>query len=144
MVSILHANSENTAANCYHLEKIQFLSKRFYNRAISTLTLKWSKGVPMDPKISFCACSAKTHNILTLPFLVFFMLTTPHLLAAIALRSHFVTLCQKWVTIFQKAQKFYSSENTIFFNFTSMWFKYLSNNVWRDFRLPMSASAMVI
>ena len=28
-------------------------------------------------------------------------------------------------------------------NFTSMWSKYLSNNVWRDFRLPMSALAMV-
>ena len=27
-------------------------------------------------------------------------------------------------------------------NFTSMWSKYLSNNVWRDFRLPMSASAI--
>ena len=27
-------------------------------------------------------------------------------------------------------------------NFTSMWSKYLSNNVWREFRLPMSASAM--
>ena len=28
-------------------------------------------------------------------------------------------------------------------NFTSMWSKYLSNNVWRDFRLPMSALASV-
>ena len=28
-------------------------------------------------------------------------------------------------------------------NSTSMWSKYLSNNVWRDFRLPMSASAMI-
>ena len=28
-------------------------------------------------------------------------------------------------------------------NFTSMWSKYLSNNVWRDFRLPMSVSVMV-
>ena len=28
-------------------------------------------------------------------------------------------------------------------NFTSMWSKYLSNNVWRDFRLPLSAFAMV-
>ena len=26
-------------------------------------------------------------------------------------------------------------------NLTSMWSKYLSNNVWRDFRLPMSALA---
>ena len=28
-------------------------------------------------------------------------------------------------------------------NFTSMWSKWLSNNVWRDFRLPMSASVMI-
>ena len=28
-------------------------------------------------------------------------------------------------------------------NFTSMWSKYLSNNVWRDFRLPMSPLATV-
>ena len=28
-------------------------------------------------------------------------------------------------------------------NFTRMWSKYLSNNVWRDFRLPMSALATV-
>ena len=28
-------------------------------------------------------------------------------------------------------------------NSTSLWFKYLSNNVWRDFRLPMSALATV-
>ena len=28
-------------------------------------------------------------------------------------------------------------------NFTSMWSKYLSNNVWRDLRLPMSALATV-
>ena len=32
----------------------------------------------------------------------------------------------------------------IYSNFTSMWSKYLSNNVWRDYRLPMSASAMVM
>ena len=29
-------------------------------------------------------------------------------------------------------------------NFTSMWSKCLSNNVWRDFRLPMSASAIIV
>ena len=29
-------------------------------------------------------------------------------------------------------------------NCTSMWSKYLSNNVWRDFRLPMSALATVL
>ena len=49
------------------------------------------------------------------------------------------TLCQKWLTIFcQKAEILYSLESrTIRFcsNFTSMWSKYLSNNVWRDFRL---------
>ena len=28
-------------------------------------------------------------------------------------------------------------------NFTSMWSKYLPNNVWRDFKLPISALAMV-
>ena len=28
-------------------------------------------------------------------------------------------------------------------NFTSMWSKYVSNNVWRDFQLPMSALATV-
>ena len=28
-------------------------------------------------------------------------------------------------------------------NFCNMWSRYLSNNVWRDFRLLMSASAMV-
>ena len=28
-------------------------------------------------------------------------------------------------------------------NFPSMWSKYLSNSAWRDFRIPMSTSAMV-
>ena len=47
------------------------------------------------------------------------------------------TLSQKWLTIFlSKCSRFCS-------NFTSMWSNYLSNNVWRDFRIPMSASAMV-
>ena len=41
----------------------------------------------------------------------------------------------------QKAQILYSSDHTICLSFTSMWSKYISNNVWRDFR--MSASAMV-
>ena len=29
-------------------------------------------------------------------------------------------------------------------NFTSMWYKHFSRNVWRDFWLPMSALAMVV
>ena len=46
-----------------------------------------------------------------------------------------LTLCQKWLTSFWK-----EVQNS---NFTSMWFKYLANNVWRDFRLSMSASVMI-
>ena len=47
------------------------------------------------------------------------------------------TLSQKWLTIFcQKSSKFCIFRTMRFCsNFTSMWFKYLSNNVWRDFRL---------
>ena len=37
----------------------------------------------------------------------------------------------------------HSFDHTISFKFTSMWSKYLSNNLWRDFRLPKSASAMI-
>ena len=56
------------------------------------------------------------------------------------------TLCQKIVNHFlSKSTKFCMVRTIQFFfsNFTSMWSNYLSSNVWRDFRLPMSASAMV-
>ena len=55
------------------------------------------------------------------------------------------TLCQKWLTIFcQKAQKIYVVPTIQFCsNFTSMWSKYLSNNVWRDLRLRMPVLATV-
>ena len=43
-----------------------------------------------------------------------------------------------------KRSKFYIVRTIQFCsNFTNMWSKYLSNNVWRDFRLSMSVSAMV-
>ena len=43
-----------------------------------------------------------------------------------------------------KRLKFYTVQTARFcLSFTSMWSKYLSNNVWRDFRLSMSVSAMV-
>ena len=44
---------------------------------------------------------------------------------------------------YQNHKILYGSDPTILFNFTSMWFKYLSNNVWRDFGLPITASTMV-
>ena len=55
------------------------------------------------------------------------------------------TLCQKWLTIFLSKSSKFCIVRTIRFcsNSTSMWSKYLSNNVWRNFRLPMSASEMV-
>ena len=55
------------------------------------------------------------------------------------------TLCIKWLNIFLPKSSIFCTVRTIQFcsNYTSMWSKYLSNNVWRDFRLPMSASAMV-
>ena len=57
------------------------------------------------------------------------------------------TLCQKW---FKKNGFFFTKKLKIRVvwtkqfcsNFTSMWSKYLSNNVWRDLRLPMSALAI--
>ena len=49
------------------------------------------------------------------------------------------TLSQKWLPFLPKSSKC-CMFCTIQFcsNFTSMWSKYLPNNVWRDFRLPMS------
>ena len=53
------------------------------------------------------------------------------------------TLCQKWLKkngFFSKSSRFRVVWTIQFcLNFTSMWPKYLSNNVWRDIRLPMSA-----
>ena len=57
------------------------------------------------------------------------------------------TLCQKkkcWPFFCQKAQKFVWFWTIGFYsNFTSMWSKYFSNNVWSDFKILMSASAVV-
>ena len=56
-------------------------------------------------------------------------------------RQHFVKNGQPF---FSKSLKFCIVRIIQFCsNFTSMWSKYLSNNVWRDFRLLMSASATV-
>ena len=57
------------------------------------------------------------------------------------LRQH-----SKMVNHFLSISSIFCIVRTIRFcsNFTSMWFKYLSNNVWSDFRLSMSASAMVL
>ena len=54
------------------------------------------------------------------------------------------TLCPKWLTIFVKRLKIlYGSDHTILFKFHPAYSSnYLSNNVWRDFRLLMSASAV--
>ena len=55
------------------------------------------------------------------------------------------TLCQIWFTIIcPKAQNFCLFLTIRYFlNLTSLWSKCLSNNLWRDFRLPMSATVMV-
>ena len=58
------------------------------------------------------------------------------------------TLCQKWflktLFFFSKSSKFRIVWTIQFcLNISSMWSKYLSNYVWRDFRLPMSALATV-
>ena len=67
------------------------------------------------------------------------------------------TLCQKWVlktrfsflfvclfVCLSKSSRFHVLWTIRFCsNFTSMWSKYFSNNVWRDFWLPMSAFATV-
>ena len=55
------------------------------------------------------------------------------------------TPSQKWLTIFlsKDLKKFLVRTIRFSSTFTSMWSKYLLNNVWRDFRLLMSASAMV-
>ena len=56
-------------------------------------------------------------------------------------------LYQKWFEqnpVFVKSSKFCEVWTIRFYsNFTSMWYKYFLNNVWRDLRLPMSASATV-
>ena len=56
-------------------------------------------------------------------------------------RQHFVKNgFKKLVFLLSKSSKFRVVWTIQFYsNFTSMWSKYLSNNVWRDFRLPMSA-----
>ena len=57
------------------------------------------------------------------------------------------TLCQKMVLkprFLSKSSRFRVVWTIKFcLNFTSVWYKYLLNNVWRDFRLPMSVSAAV-
>ena len=57
------------------------------------------------------------------------------------------TLCQRFLTIFlgQKTQNFVWFEPYDFVQISPAcaWSKYASNNVSRDFRLPMSASAIV-
>ena len=52
------------------------------------------------------------------------------------------TLCQKW---FYKTRFFLSCslDHTILFKFPSIWYKHSLRNVWRNFRLPMSALATV-
>ena len=57
-------------------------------------------------------------------------------------RQHFL---RKWFIIFcQKSSKFCLIHTKRFCsNFTCIWPKYLSNNVWRDFRLLMLGSIMV-
>ena len=48
------------------------------------------------------------------------------------------------VCVYQKAQNFvYFLTIPFCSNFASMWYKLLLRNVWRDFRLPMSAIATV-
>ena len=71
----------------------------------------------------------------------------PHPLIVSAIES---TLCQKWflkTRFFVKKLKILIScslDHTILFKFHQrMWFKFLSNNAWRDFILPMSAVATV-
>ena len=57
------------------------------------------------------------------------------------------TLCQKWFlkTRFFVMKLIFITFRTIQFgsNFTSMWSKYVSNNLWRDFGLPVSEFATV-
>ena len=54
------------------------------------------------------------------------------------------TLCQKRFHCFVKSSKFWVIRTIRFCsNFISMWSQYLSNNVRRDFKLPMSASAII-
>ena len=56
-----------------------------------------------------------------------------------------LTLCQKWLIIFEKKLKIlYSSDHTILFNFHKHVVQCLLNNVWEDFRFQMSAPAIVI
>ena len=51
-------------------------------------------------------------------------------------RQHIVKMVNH---LFSKSSKFCIVRTVRFCsNFTSMWSKYLSNSVWRDFRLPMS------
>ena len=55
-------------------------------------------------------------------------------------------LCKIWLTIFWQKAQFLFIVRTIQFcsKLIRMWSKCLTNNVWRDFLLPMSGSAMVI
>ena len=55
------------------------------------------------------------------------------------------TLSQKWLTNFAKKKRGKNVFCTVRFcsSFTSLWSKYISNNVWRDFRLPMSGSVII-
>ena len=57
-------------------------------------------------------------------------------------------LCQKWFwkkKLSSKSSKFCAFWRIRFGSkFASMWFKYVSNNVWRDFRLPVPAFATVL
>ena len=53
------------------------------------------------------------------------------------------TVSQNWLTITKKLKILNIRTIRFCSNFTSMCSEYLSNNVWRDFRLPISASIMV-
>ena len=52
-------------------------------------------------------------------------------------------LCQKLLSIFLSKSIRFSTAIQFCSNFTNMWPKHLPNNVWRDFRLPISALAMI-
>ena len=59
---------------------------------------------------------------------------------------HGVNILSKMVNHFLSKSSKFCIVWTIGFcsNFTSMWSKYLSNNVWRDFKLQMSALVIII
>ena len=71
----LGSNARSVHTNCQY--QVTFLGTE------PVLTLKWSRGVPMDPQISFRTAAWKGHDILTLLFPDFYMLTTLHLLACV-------------------------------------------------------------